>query len=113
MSDRSYNLSNKTHHLPQHTPSIPSSPKPGSPTLVEVLLPPAPPAILFSLVSDITQQGYPPVSLTLAETILALDPTLNATIRATAFGLATTVCQQTEYYSQCLAKAGLCIAQLE
>ena len=42
---------------------------------------------------DLTWDSYPAVSLTSAETILALNPTLNATIHATAYGLATTVCE--------------------
>jgi hypothetical protein len=41
----------------------------------------------------------------LAETILALDPTLNATICATAYGLATTVHEQMAQYAQKVAKA--------
>jgi hypothetical protein len=40
-----------------------------------------------------------------AETILALDPTLNATICATAYGLATTVWERTAQYTQKIAKA--------
>src|SRR5216683_7502484 len=98
MLNGSYNLSNETHHSPCHTPSIPSSPEPASPTLTEISLPPTASTIPFSLITDITSQDYPPVSPTSAETILALDPTLNATIRTTAFGLATTVQQRTEQY---------------
>ena len=114
MSDRSYNLSNETHHSPRHTPSIPSSPEPPtSPTLAEISLNPADVTIPFGLVADATGQDYPPVSPTLAETILALNPTLNATIRATAFGLTTTIRQRTEHYSRRLAEAGLHIVQLE
>src|SRR6266851_1470811 len=114
MSDGSYNLSNETHHLPRHTPSVPSSPEPPtSPTLAEISSPPTEGAIPFSFHADVTGQNYPPVSPTLAETILALDPTLNATIRATAFRLATTVRQRTEHYSQRLAEAGLHIVKLE
>src|SRR5229473_7154606 len=114
MSDASYNLSNETHHLPRHTPSVPSSPEPpASPTLAEISPPPTEGNIPFGLITDITGQSYPPVSPTSAETILALDPTLNATIRATAFGLATTIRQWTEHYSQCLADAGRRIVQLE
>src|SRR5216683_3456855 len=114
MSDRSYNLSNETHHSPCHTPSVPSSPEPPtSPTLAEISPNPADVTIPFGLVTDATGQDYPPVSPTSAETILALDPTLNATIRATAFGLTTTVRQRTEHYSKRLAEAGLRIIQLE
>ncbi len=114
MSDASYNLSNETHHSPHYTPSIPLSPEPpASPTLAEILPPPTASTIPFSLISNVTGQDYLLVSPTSAETILALDPTLNATIHATAFGLASTVCQWTKHYSQCLAEAGLRIVQLE
>jgi len=58
---------------------------------MEVLLPPAAPTFLLTLISDITQQDYPPVSPTSAKTILTLNPTLNATIRATAFRLTTAI----------------------
>src|SRR6266851_5632799 len=114
MSDGSYNLSNETHRLPRHTPSVPSSPEPpASPTLAEILPPPATATFPFALVAGATGQEYPPVSPTSAETILALDPTLNTTIRATTFGLATTVHQRTEHYSRHLAEAGLRIVQLK
>src|SRR5712671_1236319 len=114
MSDASYNLSNETHHSPRHTPSVPSSPEPpASPTLAEISPPPTEGAIPFGLIADITGQNYLPVSPTSTETILALDPTLNATIRATAFGLTTTIRQWTKHYSQCLADAGLHIVQLK
>jgi len=95
-------------------PSVPSSPEPpASPTLAEISLPPTAPTIPFGLIADVTGQDYPLVLPTLAKTILTLDPTLNATIRATAFGLATTVRQRTEHYSKRLAEAGLHIVQLE
>src|SRR5216683_2775615 len=114
MSDASYNLSNDTHLSPRHTPSVPSSPEPpASPTLAEISPPPTEGAIPFGLIADITGQSYPPVSPTSAETILTLDPTLYATIRTTTFGLATTVRQWTEQYSQRLAEAGLRIVELE
>src|SRR6266851_3574305 len=100
MSDRSYNLSNKTHCSLRHTPSIPSSPEPPtSPTLAEISPPPTASTIPFGLIADVTSQDYPLVSPTLAKTILTLDPTLNATICTTAFGLATTIRQWTEHYS--------------
>jgi len=77
---------------------------------VEVALPPATPSFPLTIVAnyeqdsdsdhgpiagliDLTQDSYPVVSPTSAETILALDPTLNATIHTTAYGLATTVCE--------------------
>jgi len=114
MSDGSYNLSNEMHHSPRHTPSVPSSPEPPtSPTLAEISPPPTTAAFPFTLIADVVGQDYLPVSPTSAKTILALDPTLNATIRATAFGLATTVQQRTKHYSQRLADTGLCIVQLE
>src|SRR6266851_2544178 len=114
MSNRSYAPSNEMHRSPQHTPSVPSSPKPPtSPTLVEVSPPPTAPTIPFSLIGNITGQDYPLVSPTSAKTILALDPTLNATICATTFRLTSTIRQWTKHYSQCLAEAGLRIVQLE
>src|SRR6266853_3026308 len=101
MSNASYNLSNEMHPSPRHTPSVPSSPEPpASPTLAEISPPPGEGIIPFGLIAEITGQNYPPVSPTSAETILALDPTPNATIRATAFGLTTTVRQRTTHYSQ-------------
>src|SRR6266851_6202274 len=113
MSNGSYNLSNETHRSPQHTPSIPSSPEPpASPTLVEISPPPTAPTFPLTLVASLDGQEYPPVLPPSPETILALKPTLNATIRATAFGLATTVRQWTKHYSQHLADAGLRIVQL-
>jgi hypothetical protein len=78
-------------------------------TLVEVTLPPtiatfpltlvtnyeqdSPPNDLSPLARlvDLIRSEYPVVSLTLAETIIALNLMLNATIHTTAFGLATTV----------------------
>src|SRR5712671_6814263 len=99
MSDASLNLSNEMHHLPCHDPSVPSSPEPPiSPTLTDVSLPPALTAFPLTLVHDYPSPEYPPVSLTSAETILMLDPTINATIHATAFSLATMVQQWTEHY---------------
>ena len=53
------------------------------------------------------------VSPILAETILALDPMLNATIHATAYGLATTVREQMAQYTQKVAKAKWKIKQLK
>src|SRR6266851_9274434 len=109
MSDSSYNPSYETHNSPRHMPSILSSPKPPySPTLAEISPPAnAPTTLHASLISSITQHEYPPVLPTSAETILALDPTLSATICATAYGLASTIRQCTEQYSQCLTEAGL------
>jgi hypothetical protein len=53
------------------------------------------------------------MSPTSAETVLLLNPTLNATIRATAFGLTTTVRQRMEHYSQQVAEASMQIVQLK
>jgi hypothetical protein len=122
MSNASH-TSNESHRLPPHMQSIPSSPEQcNSVTLAEVALPTATPSFPLTIVTnyeqdsnsdhgpiagliDLTRDSYPAVSLTLAETILALDPTLNATIRATAYGLATTVRERTAQYAQKLAKA--------
>jgi hypothetical protein len=62
---------------------------------------------------DLTQNEYLVVSPMLAETILTLDPTLNATIRATAYGLATTMRKRTAQYAQKIAEAKQRIEQLE
>jgi hypothetical protein len=103
--------------------SIPSSPEQrDSTTLAEVTLPAATPSFPLTIVAnyeqdsnsdhgpvagliDLTRDSYPAVSPTSAETILALDPMLNATIHATAYGLATTVCERTAQYAQKLAEA--------
>src|SRR6266851_2976253 len=99
MSDASLNLSNETHHSPCHDPSVPLSPEPPtSPTLVDVSPPPALTAFPLTLVHDYPSPEYPPVSPTSAETILMLNPTINATIHATTFSLTTTVRQRTEHY---------------
>jgi hypothetical protein len=45
------------------------------------------------------------VSLMSAETILTLNPILNATIRAIAYGLATTIRERTAQYAQKVAEA--------
>ena len=62
---------------------------------------------------NLTHDDYPAVSPTLAETILTLDPTLNATIQAIAYGLATTVCERTAQYAQKIAEAEQKIERLE
>jgi hypothetical protein len=90
-------------------PSIPSSPdQHNSITLVEVASPPTTASFPLTLVAnyeqnlnsdhgpitgliDLTWDDYLVVSPTSAETILTLDPMLNATICTTAYGLATTV----------------------
>jgi hypothetical protein len=111
--------------------SIPSSPKQcNSITLAEVTSPPATPSFPLTIVAnyeqdsnsnhgsiasliDLTRDSYLAVSPTSAETILALDPMLNATIHATAYGLATTVCERTAQYTQKVAEAEQKIEQLE
>jgi hypothetical protein len=110
MSNASHS-SNESRRSQLRTQSVPSSPEQhNSITLTEVTSPPATPSFPLTIVTnyeqdsnsnhgpiagliDLTWDSYLAVSLTLAETILALDPTLNATICATAYGLATTVCE--------------------
>jgi len=123
--------SNESHRSPPHMQSVPSSPEQrNSVTLAEVASPPAAPSFPLTIVAnykqdsnsdhgpiagliDLTQDNYPAVSPTSAETILALNPTLNATICATAYGLATTVRERTAQYAQKLAEAKQKIDQLE
>jgi hypothetical protein len=123
--------SNESHRSPPCTQSIPSSPEQhDSITLAEVTSPPATPSFPLTIVTnyeqdsnsnhgptasliDLTQDSYPAVSPTLAETILALNPTLNATICTTAYGLATTVRKWTAQYTQKVTKAEQKIKQLE
>jgi hypothetical protein len=131
MSNTSHTSNESCHSLP-HTPSVPSSPnRHNSITLEEVSLPPTTASFPLTLVTnyeqdsptsdhkpiagliDLTRDNYPVVSLTSAETILALNPTLNATICATAYGLATTVYERTAQYAQKIAKAKQKIKQLK
>jgi hypothetical protein len=109
--------------MPPHTPSVPSTPRDSVTLVTEVTPPPALTTFPLTLITDYEQDSppenngplaglidlvrseYPAVSPTSAETILALNPTLNATIRATAFGLATTVHERTAQYAAKLAKA--------
>jgi hypothetical protein len=124
--------SNESCHSPLHTPSVPSSPnQQDSLTLTEISPPPTSASFPLTLVAnykqnsltsnsgpiagliDLTWDDYPVVSPTLAETILALDPMLNATICATAYGLATTVHKQMAQYTQKITKAEQKIEQLE
>ena len=93
-------------------PGVPSSPdQHDSITLVEVSPPPTTASFPLTLVTNyeqdsptsdhgpiaglinLTWDNYLAVSPTSAEAILALNPMLNATIRTTAYGLATTVCK--------------------
>jgi hypothetical protein len=99
--------------------------------VMEVTPPPTSTAFPLTLIADYEQDSptenngplaglinlirseYPAVSPTSAETILALNPTLNATICTTAFGLATTVRERTAQYAAKLAEADQKIHQLE
>jgi len=112
-------------------PSIPSSPdQHDSITLVKVVSSPTTTSFPLIIVADykqdsnsnhgpiaslidLTRDSYPAVSLMSAETILALNPMLNATICATAYGLATTVHKQMAQYAQKVAKAKQKIERLE
>ncbi len=90
------------------------SPKPpASLTLVEVSPPAAPPTFPLTLIHDYPSLEYPLVSLSSAETILALDPTLNTTIHTIAYRLTTTVQQRIEHYTQRLEEAAQQVEQLK
>jgi hypothetical protein len=122
MSNASH-TSNESHRSPPRTQSVPSSPEQrDSVTLTEVASPAATPSFPLTIVAnyeqdsnsdhrpiagliDLTRDSYPAVSLTSAETILALDPMLNATICTTAYGLATTVHERMAQYTQKAAEA--------
>jgi hypothetical protein len=97
---------------------------------MEVSLPPTTASFLLTIVAnykqnsnsdqgpiagliDLTRDSYPAVSPTSAETILTLDPMLNATICTTAYGLATTVCERMAQYAQKVAAAEQKIERLE
>jgi hypothetical protein len=130
MSNASRTSNESRRSLP-HMPSVPSSPdQHDSITLVEVSSPPATASFPLTLVNNyeqdlnsdhgpitglinLTQDDYLVVSLMSAETILTLDPMLNATIRATAYGLATTVHKRMAQYAQKIAEAKQKIKQLE
>jgi hypothetical protein len=62
---------------------------------------------------DLTCNDYLAVSPTSAGTILALNPTLNATIHTIAYGLATTIHKRMAQYTQKIAEAEQKIEQLE
>jgi hypothetical protein len=130
MSNASH-TSNESHRSLLRTQSVPSSPdQHDSITLVEVASSPTAPSFPLTIVANykqdsnsnqgpiaslvnLTRDNYPAVSLTSAETILALDPTLNATIRATAYGLATTVHERTAQYAQKVTEAEQKIERLK
>jgi hypothetical protein len=96
-----------------HMPDVPSSPKPSEHATSEITLPPTTASLTQTLATDSEQEGtpfnpgpiagfidltgdkYPLVSPGSAETILALNPIINATIHTTAYGLITTVCERT------------------
>jgi hypothetical protein len=132
MSDSAQShTSNEERQTLPHTPSVPSTPRDSATLVVEVTPPPTFTTFLLTLITDYEQDSppenngplaglidlvrseYPAVSPTSAETILTLDPTLNATIRATAFGLATTVRERTAQYTVKLAEADQKIHRLE
>jgi hypothetical protein len=123
--------SNEERQMPPHTPSVPTTPH-NSVTLIAEVMPPLTIATFpLTLIANYEQSSpsdddgplaglinlvrseYPAVSPTSAETILALNPTLNATIRATAFGLATTVHMRMAQYTEKLAEAEQKIHRLE
>jgi hypothetical protein len=130
MSNASH-TSNESHRSLPHTQSVPSSPdQRDSLTLAEVTSPTTTPSFPLTIVTnyeqdlnsdhgpiagliDLTWDNYPAVSPMSAEAILALDPTLNATICATAYGLATTVCERMAQYTQKVAEAEQKIERLE
>jgi hypothetical protein len=130
MSNASHTSNESRHSLP-HMPSVPSCPNQrDSITLTEV--PSSSTAASFPLtiitnykqnsnsnyrpitsLIDLTWDSYLVVSPMSAETILALDPMLNATIHITAYRLATTVHEQTAQYAQKVTKAKQKIEQLK
>jgi hypothetical protein len=125
--------SQSTRHSPPHTPDVPSSPEPTA--VEEVASHPTTASFPLTLVAsyeegtenkdpvphlvDLKRDEYPPVSPGLAETILtlnpllALDPAVSATIRATAFGLISTIRQRTADSAQKLQEAEHKIARLK
>jgi hypothetical protein len=124
MSNSSHShTSNEERQTPLHTPSVPSMPCDSITLVTEVTPPPALTTFPLTLITDYEQDSppdnngplvglinlirseYPAVSPTLAETILTLDPMLNATIHTTAFRLATTVHERTAQYATKLAEA--------
>jgi hypothetical protein len=132
MSNSSHShTSNEECQTPPHTPSVPSTPCDSVTLVTEVTPPPTIATFPLTLVAnykqdsppdkigplagliDLVRSEYPAVSPTSAETIIALNPMLNATIHATAFGLATTVRELTAMYTEKLAKAKQKILQLK
>jgi hypothetical protein len=101
----------------RHTsPSVPSSPAPTSPTITAVALPGGeePPSLFPLTLVEEDNEDYAPVSPGTAQTILRLAPNgTDATILATAFGLATTVQSRMTQYAQQLAESAEQVAQLE
>ena len=124
--------SQNTHWSPPNTPDVPSSPE--QTTVEEITAPPIPTSFPLTLVTsvketteeeevprliELQQEEYPPVSPGMAETIIALDPlfttdpTIGATVRATALGLISTIRMRTAEYSQKLHDAERKIARQE
>jgi hypothetical protein len=114
-------------------PDVPSSPEPTA--VEEVALHPMTASFPLTLIAsyeegtenkdpvprlvDLERDEYPPVSPGSAETILALNPLLaldtavSATVRATAFGLISTIRQRTADSAQKLQEAEHKITRLE
>jgi hypothetical protein len=132
MSNSSHShTSNEERQMLLHTPSVPSTPRDSVTLVMEVTLPPTLITFPLTLVTnyeqdslpddveplagliDLVRSEYLAVSPTLAETIIALNPTLNATICTTAFGLTTTVHKQMAQYAEKLTKAEQKIHRLE
>jgi hypothetical protein len=125
--------SQSTRRSLPHMPDVPSSPE--LTAVEEVTLHPVTTSFPLTLVAsyedgteneepiprlvDLKWDEYPPVSPGLAETILSLDPLLtldsaiSATVRATAFGLISTICQRMANSAQRLQEAEHKIACLE
>ena len=125
--------SHSTRRSPPHSPDVPSSPEPTA--VEEVASHPTTASFPLTLVAsyeegtenedpvprlvELERDEYPPVSPGSAETILALDPLLaldtavSATVRATAFGLISTIRQRMADSAQKLQEAEHKIARLE
>ena len=122
--------SQNSRRSPPHTPDVPSSPE--QTAVEEVAAPPLPTSFPLTLVTTVNDEEeevpalvelqrdeYPPVSPGTAETIIALDPlfttdpTISATVRATALGLVSTIRMRTAEFAQKLHDAEHKIARQE
>jgi hypothetical protein len=107
--------SRRSPRSPQHPVYVPQSPRPTDASVTAVSPPTTPAAFPLTLASNdnTTEEEeepyvpvrplpgeYPAISPNTAETIFALDPTLSATVRATAYGLATTVHERSQQYER-------------